>query len=97
MVLRRSNELFSYKAHHTRQFVTHEVNPGISLNRLSFHIARAGLEMLLGILRLEEQHKDRVVMVLQYAIKNSYSLLYIHVMCLVLRVCTGIFISYIYR
>ena len=59
------NEPF-YKAHNTRQFVTREVIK-IGLSESSLVPYSTGLEVLLGILRLEEQHKDRVVMVLQYA------------------------------
>ena len=65
MVLRRSNELF-YKAHNTSQFVTLEVIK-IGIFESSLVPYSMGLEMLLGILSLEEQHKDRVVMVLRYA------------------------------
>ena len=50
------NEPF-YKAHNTRQFVTREVIK-IGLSESSLVPYSTGLEVLLGILRLEEQHKD---------------------------------------
>lgn len=69
MLLWSSNELF-YKANNASQFVTHEVIK-IGLPESSLIPNSTGLEVLVGILSLEGQHKD---ILLKYIVVHSTSL-----------------------